>query len=115
MTIKKQVTIQKTSDNQKTSSHEGRSYEHECLNYESVDGAWEHIYMCVCFLRIRIFRYITERKNGVILTQKVESLVELKFDPGFRDIGEYLSQIHSQYRVHLTPIFFNYSESLVEL
>ena len=29
---------------------------------------------------------------------KDESLVELKFDKGFRVIGEYLSQIHSQYR-----------------
>ena len=27
---------------------------------------------------------ITERKNVVILTKKVESLLELKFDPGFR-------------------------------
>ena len=25
--------------------------------------------------------FYTERKNGVSLTQKVESLVELKFDP----------------------------------
>ena len=31
--------------------------------------------------------------HGVILTLKVESLAELKFDPGFRVIGEYLSQI----------------------
>ena len=37
----------------------------------------------------------TEKKNGVILTWKVESLVELKFDPGFWVIGEYLSQIDS--------------------
>ena len=37
----------------------------------------------------------TERKNGVILTKKVESLAEVKFDPGFRVIGEYLSQIES--------------------
>ena len=33
----------------------------------------------------------TEKRNGVILTQKVESLVKLKFDPGLRVIGEYLS------------------------
>ena len=37
----------------------------------------------------------TERKNWVILTYKVEWLEELKFDPGFRVIGEYLSQIDS--------------------
>ena len=30
----------------------------------------------------------------------------------FRVIGDYLSQIDSQYRVNLTQIFFNYSESL---
>ena len=35
----------------------------------------------------------TERKNGVILTWKVESLVEIKFDPGFWVIGEYFNQI----------------------
>ena len=40
------------------------------------------------------------RKNGVILTQKVESLEELKFDPRFREIGEYLSQIDSIIRVN---------------
>ena len=40
-------------------------------------------------------------KNGVILTLKVESLAELKFDPGFRVIGEYLSQIDSILRVNL--------------
>ena len=32
-------------------------------------------------------------KNGVILTYKIESLPELKFNLGFRVIGEYLSQI----------------------
>ena len=42
----------------------------------------------------------TERKNGVILTLKVESLAEIKFDPGFRVIGEYLSQIDSILRVN---------------
>ena len=35
----------------------------------------------------------TERKNGVILTCKVESLAELEFNPGFRVIVEYLSQL----------------------
>ena len=59
----------------------------------------------------------TERRNGVILTYKVESLVELKFDPGFRVIGEYLSKIdsilrvnfkfNSQYLVNLIPITRN--------
>ena len=44
----------------------------------------------------------TERINGVILTQKVESLAELKFDSGFRVIGEYLSQIDSKLWVNLT-------------
>ena len=43
---------------------------------------------------------ITERKNGIILTYKVESLVELKFDPGFRVIREYLSQIDTIVRVN---------------
>ena len=43
-----------------------------------------------------------ERKNWVILTWKVESLVEPKFNPGFWVIGEYLSQNDSQYRVNLT-------------
>ena len=42
----------------------------------------------------------TERKNGVILTKKIESLVELKFDKGFRIIGEYLSQIDLILRVN---------------
>ena len=32
----------------------------------------------------------------------VESLVELKFDSGFRVIGKYLSQIDSEYRFKLT-------------
>ena len=66
----------------------------------------------------------SERKNGVILTKKVESLVELKLDPRFRVIGQYLSQydsilevnfrIDSQHLVNLTQIFTNYSESGVE-
>ena len=47
-----------------------------------------------------------KEKNGVILTQKVESLAELKFDQGFRVIGTYLffclSQIDSMSRVKLT-------------
>ena len=37
----------------------------------------------------------TERINLVLLTWKVESLAELKFDPGFRVIVEYLSPINS--------------------
>ena len=41
----------------------------------------------------------TERKNWVILTLKVESLVELKFDPAKWITGEYLSQIDSTLRV----------------
>ena len=58
--------------------------------------------------------YFIEIKNGVILTWKVESLVELKFDPGFRVIEKYFSQFASQYLVNLTEIFSNYSESRVE-
>ena len=46
--------------------------------------------------------YFKERKNGVILTYKVESLAELKFDPVFRVIREYLCQIDSKIRVNLT-------------
>ena len=57
-----------------------------------------HIFDTVCW------KY-TERKNGVILTYKVESLVELRFDPGLRIIVEYLSQNESQYRVNLIKIF----------
>ena len=56
----------------------------------------------------------TERRNGVILTQKVESLAELKFDTGFQVIGEHLSQIDSILRVNFTQIFSNYSEFRVE-
>ena len=48
----------------------------------------------------------TLKEKRVILTLKVESLAELKFDPGFRVIGEY--------RVNLTQIFSDYSESNVE-
>ena len=36
----------------------------------------------------------TLKENWVILTWKVESLAELNFDPGFREIGEYLSEIN---------------------
>ena len=43
--------------------------------------------------------HCTERKNGVILTKIVESLPELKFDSGFKVIGEYLSQIDPILRV----------------
>ena len=46
--------------------------------------------------------------------KKFESLVELKFDPEFRKIWEYLSQIDSQYGANLTQIFSNYLESRVE-
>ena len=47
----------------------------------------------------------TERKNGVVLTKKVGSLAERKFDPGFRVIAEYLSPIDSQYEVFEGRIF----------
>ena len=40
--------------------------------------------------------------------------MKLKFDPGLWATGEYLISIDSQYRVKLTQIFSNYSESLVE-
>ena len=39
-------------------------------------------------------------KNVIILTWKLESLAELKFDPGFRVIGEYLRQIDSMLSVN---------------
>ena len=42
-------------------------------------------------------------------------MVELKFDQGFRVIGEYLNQFDSQYRINLTQIFSNYSEYRVEI
>ena len=42
--------------------------------------------------------------------KKLSHWGELKFYPGFRVIGEYLSQIDSTYRVNLTQIFSNYSE-----
>ena len=48
---------------------------------------------------------INKRKNGAILTKKVKSLAELKFDSGFQAIGEYLSQNDSILRVNLTHIF----------
>ena len=41
-------------------------------------------------------------------------MAELKFDPGFQVIGEYMSQIDSTLRVNLTQIFSNYFESRVE-
>ena len=40
--------------------------------------------------------------------------MELKFNPVFRVIEEYLSQIDSILRVNLPQIFSNYSESRVE-
>ena len=77
---------------------------------------------CCHFWRVGEEEY-AERKNRVILTWKFESLVNLKFDPAFRVIGEYLSQtdlilrfnyeIDTQYRVNLTQIYSNYSESRV--
>ena len=48
-----------------------------------------------------------------MLAYKVGSLADLKFDPGFRVIGEYLSQIDSQYPANLTQMFSNYWEILV--
>ena len=44
----------------------------------------------------------TERKKWSHFDLKVESLAELKFDPGFRVIGEYLSRIESILRVNLS-------------
>ena len=55
-----------------------------------------------------------ERKSGVILAYKFESLVELIFDQGLQVIGEYLSQIDSQYRVNFTETFSYYSDCRVE-
>ena len=52
-----------------------------------------------------------EEKMESIWPQKLSHRVELKFDPGFQVIGEYFSQIDSQYRINLTQILTNYSES----
>ena len=49
------------------------------------------IHMCVYALKEKLF----------IFTLKVESLAEQKFDPRFRVICEYLSQIDSIFRVIL--------------
>ena len=59
------------------------------------------------FLRstLKIDGINTERKNEIILIQKFESMAELKFDPGFRVIEEYLSQIDSILRDNFTQIF----------
>ena len=46
-----------------------------------------------CCLRTILWYVCTERKNGVILALKVESLAELKFNPRFRVIVKYLSQL----------------------
>ena len=54
----------------------------------------------------------TERKNWVILTKKDESLAELKFEPGLREIGKYLSQIDSQIdnlTLNIESIWLKYS------
>ena len=47
-------------------------------------------YLQLSFMHIR---NNIDIENIVILTYKVESLVELKFDPGYRVIGEYLSKM----------------------
>ena len=52
----------------------------------------------------------SKEKMGVILTLKVESLAELKFDPGFRVIGEYLSQIQiDNLTLNIESIWLKYS------
>ena len=48
--------------------------------------------MLFSWLHCHCVQQCTEGKNGVILTQKVESLAELEFDPKYRVIREYLSQ-----------------------
>ena len=54
------------------------------------------------------FSYLPHwKKNWVILTLKVESLLELKFDPGLREIREYLSQIDWILRVELSSLTLN--------
>ena len=57
---------------------------------------------------------LSVKEKRVILTKKVESLAKRKFDPRCPVIGEYLSQIDSQFRVNLTQIFSNYLASRVE-
>ena len=52
--------------------------------------------------RMHISQTTLKEKMESILTKKVESLAELKFDPGFRVIGKYLSQIDWILRVKLS-------------
>ena len=54
-----------------------------------------------CSSQTTLCLHLLQRKNRVTLTYKVESLAELKFDPGFRVIGKYLSRIDSILRVNL--------------
>ena len=61
-------------------------------NYISSFLTFSHIYFLFFPLTDDLLTH-TESRNGVILTRIVESLAEVKFDPGFRVIGEYLSQI----------------------
>ena len=58
--------------------------------------------------------WFTERKNGVILTWKVESLTELKFHPGFRVIGEYWSPIDPIFESKIDSIFESKIDSIFE-
>ena len=53
------------------------------------------------FITVQCLIVTLKEKTGVMLKQKVESLADLKFDPGFWVIGEYLSQIDSKLRVNL--------------
>ena len=53
-------------------------------------------------MSVDLILWYTERKKYSHLTNKVESLAELKFDPAKWVTGEYLSQIDSTLRVELT-------------
>ena len=54
-------------------------------------------------------------KKGVILTLKVESLTELKFDPRFQVIGEYLSKIDSILRYYWHSISIQFDSNILQL
>ena len=61
-------------------------------------------------LRRALWMSVLKEKMESLWPKKLNHWRNLKFDPGFRLIGEYLSQ----YRVNLNKIFSNDSESRVE-
>ena len=67
-------------------------------NREVIKKKHRIIFLCIIGkIRLKISIIITlKEKNGVILTKKVKSLADLRFNPGIRVIGEYLSQFDSE-------------------